>query len=223
MTPTIEASIDDLYRVSLSDFIAKRTALAKTLTGAEAQRVKKLIKPTVVPWTVNQLYWRARPAWDRLIESGKQLRASQVAMLEGRKADVKGASEAHRKAIADAVEKAGRIAAAENVHPSVDALTQTLEALSLTGSGDEPRGRLTKPLQPPGFEALAGIKVAPKTVKKLEVQQARAKEEAALDRKAEASRKKHEASVRKAEAELERARRKMEEAAAALKTARDRK
>ncbi|HEY7289888.1 MAG TPA: hypothetical protein VH583_08630 [Vicinamibacterales bacterium] len=223
MTPTIEASIDDLYRVSLSEFIAKRTSLAKTLTGADAQRVKKLVKPTVVPWTINQVYWRARPAWDRVIDSGKQLRLAQVATLEGRKADVKGAAETHHKAIADAVDKAGRIAAADNLHPSVDALTQTLEALSLTGTGDEPRGRLTKPLQPAGFEALAGIKVAPKTVKKLEVQQARAKEEAALDKKAEASRKKHEAVVRKAEAELERARRKMEEAAAALKTARDRK
>ena len=49
-----------LYQQPLSAFTAARNALAKTLSGAEAHRIKRLAKPTVVPWTINQLYWRAR-------------------------------------------------------------------------------------------------------------------------------------------------------------------
>jgi hypothetical protein len=60
--PALESSIDNLYRAALSEFVGARAALAKTLSGADAQRVKKLPKPTVVPWAVNQLYWRDRRA-----------------------------------------------------------------------------------------------------------------------------------------------------------------
>ena len=47
--PPVESSIDDLYKGPLSDFVPARTRLAKTLTGPDAQRVKALKKPTLVP------------------------------------------------------------------------------------------------------------------------------------------------------------------------------
>jgi hypothetical protein len=216
MAPTLEASIDNLYRESLGTFVAARTALAKTLTGADAQRVRRLTKPTVVPWAVNQVYWRDRRAWDQLVKTGEQLRKAQVAALEGRKADIRAATEAHRQAVADAVQKAERIAAADDVHPAADALMRTFEAISLRPDAAEP-GRLTKPLRPSGFEALAGIKVvakAPPPVPQPTAAEVKAKA------KAEVARKKHEADVRRAEAALERAKQKMAEAEAALKKTR---
>ncbi len=217
MAPTLEANIDNLYRESFGGFVAARTALAKTLTGADAQRVRKLTKPTVVPWAVNQVYWRDRRAWDQLVKAGEQLRKAQVAALEGRKADVRAATEAHRQAVADAVQKAERIAAADDVHPAADALMRTFEAISLRPDGGEQPGRLTKPLQPSGFEALAGIKVAAKAPPP-EPRPSAADMKAKA--KAEVARKKHEAEVRRAEAALERARQKMAEAEAALKKTR---
>lgn len=152
----IEAQIDDLYRLPLAEFTSARNALAKTLKGEEAKRVKALAKPTVVPWAVNQVYWRARATYDRLIASGDRLRAAQIAALEGRPADVRDATEAHRRAIAGAVAEASRVATPGSP-ANGDALARTFEALSLAAAAPASPGRLTEALEPAGFEAIAGI------------------------------------------------------------------
>jgi septin family protein len=174
-----------------------------------------------VPWAVNQVYWRARAVFDRVLKSGERLRDAQVAALEGRKADVRAATDAHRKAIGEAVREATAIAGAEGSQPAADELMRTFEAISLAPDRDEAPGRWTKPLKPAGFEALSGVKVAPKTVAKIEEQsekeKVQSKKAVAEHKKAEAARKKHEAEIKKAEAALERARRKMAEAEATLK------
>src|SRR5262245_4522723 len=97
---TLESKIDDLYGLPLAEFTAARNALAKTVTGPDKERVRTLAKPTVVPWAVNQLYWRSRPAYDKLMKSGEKLRAAQLAALDGREHEgrdlgeaVKGAAE----------------------------------------------------------------------------------------------------------------------------------
>jgi hypothetical protein len=155
---SIDAKIDDLYRQPLDDFIASRNALAKTLSGADAKRVRALVKPTVVPWAVNQVYWHARPTYDKVIKSGERLRTAQIASLEGRRgADLREAGDAHRRAVADAVKEAERLAAAAGASPAADALMRTFETLSLASGSPEEPGRLTKALQPAGFEALAGV------------------------------------------------------------------
>ena len=220
----LDSKIDELYRAPLGEFVAERTALAKTLSGDDAKRVKALAKPTVVPWAVNQVYWRARPVYERLIRSGEALRRAQVAALGGKKADLRAATDAHRNAVADAVQEAEKIASAGGVHPAADGLMRTFEAISLASEPIEHPGRLTKPLQPAGFEALAGVKVAPQIVRKVEVkrqQEAERRLSEADVRKAEAARRKQQAEVKKAEAALERARRKMAEAEAALKARRE--
>src|SRR5260370_40134592 len=97
--PSLESSIDSLYQGPLDAFVAARAALAKTLAGADAKHVKGLQKPTVVPWAINQVYWHARPVYDRLLKSGGVFRSAQIAALGGRSADVRGAADAHRKAI----------------------------------------------------------------------------------------------------------------------------
>jgi hypothetical protein len=155
----LESSIDDLYRLPLAEFTASRRALAKTLSGAEAKRVRSLPKPTAAPWAVNQVYWNARATYDRLIERGEELRQAQIRTLKGRGGDVRAAAEAHRQAVTDAVRTAQRLAAAAGAHPPLDALMRTFEALSLMPERPSPPGRLTDTLQPAGFEALAGVPV----------------------------------------------------------------
>ena len=155
---TLDARIDELYAAPLDTFVSGRNALAKTLKGADAARVKSLVKPSVVPWAVNQVYWHARTIFDRVRKTGEQLRKAQLAALKsGRAQDVRAATDAHRKALGDAVAAASRLAIEAGAHPSADGLMRTFEALSLAAELDEPLGRLTKPLQPAGFEALAGV------------------------------------------------------------------
>lgn len=157
----LDAKIDDLYSRPLSEFTPARNALAKTLSGADTARVKALAKPAVVPWAINQVYWHARPVYDRLLKAGEKLRHAQIAALEGKPADVRSAAATHRTAIAEAVKEAERLAAAVGSHPAADALTRTLESLSLAPRPPADPGRLTEMLQPSGFEALAGIGIAP--------------------------------------------------------------
>jgi hypothetical protein len=222
----LDSKIDDLYRQPLAEFTAARNALAKTLGGADAKRVRALPKPTVVPWAVNQVYWHARPLFDRVVTSGEQLRAAQIASLEGRRADVRAASDAHRQAIGEAVKEAERLSRERGSQPPADALMRTFEALSLLSDLPEPPGRMTKPLQPAGFEALAGV--APREIPEsekaerghhrradLRVVPARTQAPAPTKRETEAERKRereareaarrHEASVKAAEAALARA------------------
>ncbi|HKT82100.1 MAG TPA: hypothetical protein VJP86_17850 [Vicinamibacterales bacterium] len=160
--PTLESQIDDLYKRPLDAFVASRTALAKTLDKEDAKRVKALPKPTVVPWAANQVYWHARDDFDRLLKTGQKLRDAQVVALSGGKsADIRSATEAHRAALATALMSAVKLAAAAGVHPNADELSRTLEALSMARETGEPHGRLTRPLTPAGFEALAGVDVKP--------------------------------------------------------------
>jgi hypothetical protein len=155
----LESSIDDLYRRSPDEFVAARKALAKSLAGEDAQRVKQLSKPTVVAWAANQVYWQRRSTYDRLLKSGKSLRTTQIGALNGRSVDVRSAVEDHRASVAQAVADASQLASEFGVHPNVDELSRTFEALSLGTGQTEPAGRLIKALQPAGFEALAGIVV----------------------------------------------------------------
>jgi hypothetical protein len=227
-----------LYRAPFGDFVEARAALARSLTGDDARRVRKLAKPTVVPWAVNQVYWRSRPLFDRLLKTGAHLRDAQVASLEGKRADVRAALEANRHAIAEAVKTAEQIAAGDGLHPSADALYRTFETLSLTSltsatsatsspgvTADAP-GRLTKPLLPVGFAALSGVKIAAPVepvddIRKDQTDKKKAAEDARRRSAEAAAQKLRDAKVKKAEAALERARRQMAEAQAALKRATD--
>jgi hypothetical protein len=155
--PEQDEAIDELYQAPLKEFTAKRNALLKTMRGADATRVRTLAKPSIAAWAVNQVYWQARPFYDRVIKSGERLRHAQIAALEGKSADVRGAGDAHRRAVTDAVAEAERLASAAGSRPGTDALMRTFEALSLAAQPPEHPGRLCDALQPAGFEALAGI------------------------------------------------------------------
>lgn len=227
----LDSKIDDLYKLPPSEFTAARNGLAKAAGGDDAKRVKSLAKPTLVPWAVNQLYWKSKPVYEQLLKSGDALRSAQIAALKGRDADVQRASEAHKKALADAMREAEKLAAAAALNPDADTLSRMLEALSLAPERPEHPGRFTELMQPAGFEALAGVG-ALKGVSALravgsgttvnpakagshnaraakeEVERERAERAAEMEREREAARERKEAEARlkAAEQTLERAR-----------------
>ena len=229
----LEQQIDGLYELPLSEFTAARNALAKTLTGADASRVKRLEKPTVVPWAVNQLYWRDRSTWDRVMKSGAALRTAQIAALEGKKTDVRKAGDAHRKALADAVERATELAAEHDAKPGAEPLARMLEALSISAAPLPHPGRLTDVVQPAGFEALTGVTpqaIAPSAPGKRGEAPPKAgavkrPEPIAIDReavrRAEAERREKEVKIAAATRTLERARAAEAQARRALAKAED--
>lgn len=153
----LDSQIDQLYALPAADFVAARTALARTLKGADAARVRHLQKPTVVPWAVNQVYWHRRDAYEALMAAGRALRAAQVAALEGAPSDLRAAAAAHRLALSTAVSAAEALARSADVTPSADAVSRMFEALSLAPQPPSEPGRFTEVVAPAGFEALAGI------------------------------------------------------------------
>lgn len=149
-----ESPLDRLYQLALSDFVSARNALAKE-SGTDAAAVRSLQKPSLPAWAVNQLYWRRGDVYDDLIERAQDLRATHDATLGGKRADLRGASRAHEEAV-DAALKATLALLAEDGQPVTEATKQAV-ATTLRGlPADEPPGRLTRQLQPRGFEMLAG-------------------------------------------------------------------
>lgn len=214
---SLDSDIDELYQRPLSEFIAARNALARTVKGEQAALIKRLEKPTLVPWAVNQLYWRERKTFDRLMASGGELRRAQIAALKGKSSDLRAATANHRAALADAVATATQLAAQAGSHPQPDPLSRMLEALSLAQEPPGRLGRLTELLQPAGFEALAGVTPAARPAPSARASHAEAKP-AHGNRKAARS---TDAARAAAVAESAAERRRAEEAAAARKAAQD--
>src|SRR5262245_27729970 len=72
---TEDDEIDALFQLSPPEFVAARNALAAQLKkdgrNDVAGRVKALPKPSISAWTVNQLYWKHRDAFEKLLEIGR--------------------------------------------------------------------------------------------------------------------------------------------------------
>jgi hypothetical protein len=160
------ASIDELYQLPLAEFTPARNALATRLRksgrATDADDVRSLVKPSIPAWAVNQVFWKHRSAFDRLLTSGDRLRKAQSSALAGKSGDVRGALDCVREALSEL----SRLAASEletvghNPSPGVmRAVTATLEALSAYGTAATAphMGRLVDDVDPPGFETLAAL------------------------------------------------------------------
>lgn len=245
MAKPLDDQIDHLYQLPLDEFTAARNALAKSSGSSEVQ---KLDKPNLAAWTVNQLYWRDRKAYDEVIKAAERMRSAYRHMLAGKTADVRGAEEIHEEALREA-RQAARKLLEEGGHPNPEAVmmpvAETLDALP----GDEPPGRLTKPLRRIGFNVLEGVpisakagpqkskaqpekKVAPEkdqTARERRASDAEARERAmtkerlrfaeAAEREAEAALDRATRAVERAERTRERVEREFKEAAEAEKSA----
>lgn len=153
-----DEQVDQLYQLPLEEFTAARNALARESGSSD---IKKIEKPNLAAWTVNQLYWRDRRAYDEVIKAAERMRAAYKQMLAGKTADVRGAEEIHLEALREAKQVARKILE-EGGHPNPDAVmmpvAETLDALP----GEEPPGRLTKPLRRMGFNVLEGLPISAK-------------------------------------------------------------
>ena len=160
----MEDEVDALFKLPLGEFTPARNALAARLKKAGQQAMadaaKAVPKPSVAAWVVNQLYWRHRGPFDRLIEAGDRFRQVQSAQQTRNSAGVREHLEARREAQAALVRIAADVLRDGGYSGTRDMLrrvTSTLEALSTYGSlPDAPRaGRLTAELEPPGFDMVA--------------------------------------------------------------------
>jgi len=159
----LEADIDALFRLPLSEFTGARNALAAQLKksgrGDEAALVKALGKPPVSAWAVNQLYWNHREAFDQLLASGERFHKAQTS---GKVADMRNALDARRETLSELSDLATSLLRDQDHNPSLDTIrrvTTTLEGMSVYASrSDAPRpGRLTHDVDPPGFESFGSF------------------------------------------------------------------
>src|SRR5262245_18035666 len=168
----IDDDIDALFKLPLAEFIGARKTLAARLKkegrADEADRVKSLAKPSISVWAVNQLYWRHRDEFERLIAAGQRFRRAHTTRT-GKAGELNEALDARREALNRLSDLAGGLLRDAGHNPSLETMRRiatTLEAMSAYAAlpDDQAAGRLTKDLDPPGFESLAPfIRAVPTT------------------------------------------------------------
>src|SRR5215468_7379651 len=222
-----EDAVESLFQAPHEQFVTERKRLAGELKAAGdkagADKLAKLARPPISAWVVDQLWWRARDAFEALFATAEQLRRGEL-----------GGAAAHRDAIARLRAQAAQLLG-EAGHTANEAtlrrVTQTLSALAAAGgwAPDLP-GALSADRDPPGFEAVGITNVIPFPV------QARAPAAAhhagdtgdaetaegrlRREREAAAARAEAAAELRRAEAERARAAAERHRLEAALRTAR---
>ena len=157
---SVESGIDRLYQLPLPEFTAARNALAKQAGGSDGARIRSLAKPPITAWAVNQLYWQHGDVWNDLIAAAENARKVHRAVLAGRSGDVRAAGKVHEEAVERALKTTLSLLAQAD-HPATDATRHAIATTLRALPGDEPPGRLTRALQPAGFEMLSGLPIAP--------------------------------------------------------------
>jgi hypothetical protein len=163
---TKNSEVDALFQLALPEFTPARNALASRLQKAgdkeAAATVKSLAKPPVSAWVVNQLHWRHREAFDRLLTAGARLRQAQASQLAGHATNLRELLTTHRETLTELSKKAAAILSESGHQPSPDVMrrvTMTLEGLAAQGllDGAPAAGRLTADVDPPGFETISAL------------------------------------------------------------------
>ena len=153
MAASYDDCVAELYQTPHASFVTERKRLAGELKAAGdkagAARFAKLGRPPISAWAVNQLWWHARDAFDKLLTTAERLRDGDL-----------GGTAAHREALAALRARAASILAdAGNAatEATLRRITTTLSAIAATGGFDpDLPGALPDDRDPPGFEA-AGI------------------------------------------------------------------
>jgi hypothetical protein len=162
MAEAPDDEIDRLYGLPLEEFIPARDALSKELrdTGrrGEATAIKKLPKPTVAAWAVNQAVRSQPRAARELWEAGDALAAAQEAVLSGKGsgADLREASERERAAVDPLVDAARGLLTASGgdlSETTIDRVRATLQAaaIEVDAREDVAAGRAVRERAPRGL------------------------------------------------------------------------
>ena len=144
-------AVQELARVPLARFVAERKRLASALRAARkaelGARLEKRRKPPAAAWAVNQLWWQARDAFERMLATAARLRRGEL-----------DAARAHHAAAGALRERAASILR-DAGHGASDAtlrrVATTLAALAAAGGfAPDPPGALEDDREAPGFAAL---------------------------------------------------------------------
>jgi len=150
-----------LYGLPLDEFTAARDAEARRLRTEgdreAAEAVRRLPKPTLAAWTVNQLVRREPDAVGTLLEAGEALRATQAEVMGGGDpAALRDAGRTERDAVEALVELARALLTdAGRGDAAIERVRETLHA----AAGDEEvreelrDGRLAREHRPSGLGA----------------------------------------------------------------------
>ena len=151
---------EDLYGLPLEEFTRARDALAKELrAGGDkegAAEVKRLRKPSVAAWALNQAARRHGPEVRRLLEAGAASREAQEEALTGDAGPLREAT----RVLSDHVERVTELAARELADAGREASTAQRDRIAATlraaAADDEggrllERGMLVDELEPAGF------------------------------------------------------------------------
>jgi hypothetical protein len=158
---SLDDELDGVYGAPLDEFVRARNELAKRLKkeghAAEAEEVRRLAKPSVAAWAVNQLAHRRARDLRALLDAAARLRDVQAT---GR-GDFAQAAAAERAAVTKLVGAAAEILSETGRRPTdatLGRVATTLHAAAASESAraDLERGRLTEELEPAGFGALLG-------------------------------------------------------------------
>src|SRR4051794_24222582 len=186
------ADVDELYRAPFVEFIARRDALAKALRKdgrrEEADAVKRLKKPALSAWALNQL---PREAVEGLLAAGAALRQARGGDT------LRDATREEREAVEDLASRATALLRQVG-HPVTDKtaseIRDTLHAAALDEEAREQlaSGRLVAPKQAiglGGFTGAAPPKPAPARKKPSQKQKQREEAEAKRRREEEKARR----------------------------------
>src|SRR5579884_1120478 len=107
----LDDEVDRLYALPLDEFTAQRNALSARLKKAgdkaEAETIKRLAKPSLTAWALNQVARREPGCVDELLDQADRLRTAQQALLSGGRApEFREATERERQAVRELASKA---------------------------------------------------------------------------------------------------------------------
>lgn len=163
------SEIDELFALPPERFTSARDELARRLAKEgekeAAAEIKRLRKPTLVAWALNQLPRRFAGDLNALVEAGEALRTAQRKAASGVKdSGFQEATERRRSAIRDLTAKGVRVLS-EAGKPSQAAeaeISRTLEAASVDVEAGQQlqEGRLSRAIATvPGFDSVGGFEV----------------------------------------------------------------
>jgi hypothetical protein len=161
MARNADAEIDGLYAAPPGEFVQRRDELARSLRKdgdrEAADDVKKLRKPSVAAWAVNQLARHEKMRLRGLFTAGERLRAAHEQVLAGGPLDtLEHARDDERKAIGELV-GAARGLLDEAGHPPTEAVLDRVRETLHAAVVDEDlaehvrAGRLEKEERATGF------------------------------------------------------------------------
>jgi hypothetical protein len=143
--------LNELYREHPVDFVARRNELVKKLRADgdrdEAERIRKLRRPTVPAWLINRVALDSPELLEEFAATSRAVEETQRRALAGDEEatdEWRAAAVHEREAIAAVRDAADRAAGDTHGPPSPGALEQVVETLRAAGGDPQLRDRVVR-------------------------------------------------------------------------------